>query len=140
VKQVWGLALWLLAGPAVADDTATGMINDIRAQAGQPALGYSTVLEAAARAHAQDMARKGFFDHRGSDGSDIGARVRRQGYGWCFVAENIAKGQWSLTEVMNDWIASPGHRRNLLDTRAREFALVEAGERIWVMVLAAPGC
>ncbi|GFE48489.1 hypothetical protein So717_02420 [Roseobacter cerasinus] len=130
----------LLGAAAAADPRATDVLNDYRAAAGRASLTYSAALEAAALAHARDMARVGFFDHRGSDGSGVGERVARQGYGWCFVAENIAKGQGSLDAVMQAWAGSRGHRRNMLSRQAREFALVEAPGRIWVMVLAAPGC
>lgn len=118
----------------------TRALNAYRAENARAPLAYSMTLQSAAEAHAQDMAARGFFDHRGSDGSDVGARVSRQGYGWCFVAENIAKGQPSLADVMQAWAGSQGHRRNMLSRQAQEFALVEVPGRIWVMVLAAPGC
>ena len=130
---------WLAIG-AGADPLATQALNSYRADKGRAPLAYSDRLENAARAHAQDMAARGFFDHRGSDGSNVGQRVSRQGYGWCFVAENIAKGQRSMADVVQAWANSRGHRRNMLSRQAREFALVEAPGRIWVMVLAAPGC
>lgn len=141
MKAVLALILWMVfALSAGADPYATQALNDYRASEGRQAVTYSTTLEAAARAHAQDMAERGFFDHRGSDGSTVSHRVTRQGYGWCFVAENIAKGQVSLEDVMQAWATSPGHRRNMLSQQAQDFALVEAPGRIWVMVLAAPGC
>lgn len=130
----------LLSTGVMADPVATQALNDYRAGKGRAPLTYSTTLEAAASVHARDMAARGFFDHQGSDGSSVGTRVTRQGYGWCFVAENIAKGQGSLAEVIQGWANSRGHRRNMLARQAREFALVEAPGRIWVMVLAAPGC
>ncbi len=133
-------ALSLCGAGAEADPKAIQALNDYRASNGRAALAYSPRLEAAALAHASDMAAQGFFDHRGSDGSTVGGRVRRQGYGWCFVAENIAQGQLSLAEVMQAWADSRGHRRSMLAREAREFALIEAPGRIWVMVLAAPGC
>ncbi|MEM9639194.1 MAG: CAP domain-containing protein [Pseudomonadota bacterium] len=130
---------WLAIG-AGADPLATQALNSYRADKGRAPLAYSDRLENAARVHAQDMVARGFFDHRGSDGSNVGQRVSRQGYGWCFVAENIAKGQRSMADVVQAWANSRGHRRNMLSRQAREFALVEAPGRIWVMVLAAPGC
>ena len=64
---------------------------------GRAALVYDMRLEAAARAHGQDMAARGFFSHTGSDGSDIGDRLRRAGYAFCFGAENIAAGnRWVM--------------------------------------------
>lgn len=134
------VASWGLVTAAASDPAATQALNTYRAENGRAPLAYSSVLQTAAEAHAQDMAARVFFDHRGSDGTDVGMRVAQQGYGWCFVAENIAKGQASLGEVMQAWAASQGHRRNMLARQAQEFALVEAPGRIWVMVLAAPGC
>lgn len=139
-RTLTALLLGVLAQGAAADPVATQVLNEYRRQQGQPEVRYSKPLEAAATGHALDMARGAFFDHRGSDGSSVGERVRLVGYGWCFVAENIAQGQTSLGAVMTDWANSPGHRRNMLDRRARDFALVEGPERTWVMVLAAPGC
>ncbi|MBW4707529.1 CAP domain-containing protein [Roseobacter sp. YSTF-M11] len=136
------IALILLggAGAGAADTAATEALNSFRAANNRAALSYSDLLETAALRHARDMAAWEFFDHRGSDGSDVAQRVSRTGYRWCVVAENIAKGQATLQEVMSGWANSRGHRRNMLSREVTEFALVEAPGRIWVMVLAAPGC
>ncbi len=128
------------AGIAQADTEATQALNELRAQNGRDAVSYSIVLEQAARGHARDMARNGIFSHTGSDGSDVAQRVSETGYGWCVVAENIAKGQRDLDEVMQAWADSPGHRQNMLSPDVTEFALVDETGFIWVMVLAAPGC
>lgn len=134
------LVLLTSTGMAGADSAALQALNTYRSGEGRAPVAYSTELEAAAQSHALDMARSGFFDHTGSDGSSVAQRVSRLGYGWCIVAENIAKGQQSLSEVMQAWADSPGHKRNMLSTEVTEFALVEEGDYIWVMVLAAPGC
>ena len=132
----------ILAGvtSAGADPAATAALNAFRSEQGRSPVALSRPLQRAAEAHAQDMARRGFFSHSGSSGSSVGDRVRAQGYGFCFVAENIAKGQKSLAQVMQSWAGSQGHRRNMADRRATEFALARAKGNVWVMVLAAPGC
>ncbi|KPD12252.1 CAP domain-containing protein [Phaeobacter sp. 11ANDIMAR09] len=138
------LCVSLCSGGALAKDVnrqeAVMGLNGLRAQHGLPPLGWSPRLEKAAWAHAKDMLRRGFFSHQGSNGSRVGDRVRKQGYSWCVVSENIAKGQPSLPTVMNSWRQSPGHRKNMLHREVREFALVRAQGNIWVMVLARPGC
>lgn len=121
-----------------ANPLATGELNTYRQSQGLQELSYSRKLEQAAKSHAEDMVRRGFFSHTGSDGSDVGQRVRASGYEWCFVAENIAKGQNSLDAVVTAWAQSRGHRANMLSRDAKEFALYEAADRTWVMVLAAP--
>ncbi|WP_300032199.1 CAP domain-containing protein [uncultured Roseobacter sp.] len=125
---------------ASANTVAAQALNSLRADAGLDAVRFSVQLESAAEAHATDMAQGGFFEHTGSDGSDVAARVSRTGYGWCIVAENIAKGQADLDEVMRAWAGSDGHRRNMLSREVSEFALVQGPDLIWVMVLARPGC
>jgi uncharacterized protein YkwD len=98
------------------------------------------MLENAATRHAVDMASRQFFSHTGSDGSDVAERVTQTGYRWCVVAENIAQGQRGLMEVMEDWSASPPHRKNMLSREVTEFALVQGAGFVWVMVLAAKDC
>jgi len=128
----------LMALPVVADPTATRAVNDLRASAGKAAVAYSPNLERAAQAHARDMARRGFFAHQGSNGSSVSDRVTAQGYKWCFVAENIAKGQRDLRQVMQSWTTSKGHYKNMVHRSVREFGLARAKGNIWVMVLASP--
>jgi len=127
-----------MAVASVADPATLAAINAERAAQNRAPLVYNTKLEAAARAHAEDMVRAGFFAHAGSDGSDIGQRLDRVGYRYCFGAENIAAGQRSLPEVMASWLGSRGHRRNILHRQAEAVGLARAPGNIWVMVLAAP--
>ncbi len=96
-------------------------LNAQRATNGRAALGADSRLAAAAQAHAADMAAKGFFSHRGSNGSTMAQRITAQGYGKCFMAENIASGQQGEAEVLTTWMNSPGHRANILDPRARGY-------------------
>lgn len=128
----------MTVSPAAANPAATEAVNAMRAGKGRPALSYAPALAQAARAHAEDMAQRGFFDHRGSDGSDVGDRTRRAGYRWCWAAENIAWGQRSLDRALATWAASPGHARNMLSRKARAFGIARGKGNIWVMVLAAP--
>ncbi len=133
---VFATVLW--AGVVSADPAVLAAVNAERSAQNRAPLIYDSALEAAARAHAQDMARAGFFDHTGSDGSDIGQRLTRAAYRFCFGAENIAAGQRDLTEVMAAWMASRGHRRNILHRKAEAVGLAQAPGNLWVMVLAAP--
>ncbi|SMX43219.1 CAP domain-containing protein [Maliponia aquimaris] len=133
-----GLPAPVAAAPGSAVfSTSSGVqaLNGFRADNGLGPLVVSPALEKAARAHARDMARRGFFDHSGSDGSTVMDRARRAGYSPCYIAENIARGQRSLAEVMDGWATSPGHRRNMLSANATEFGLVRGEGDIWVMVL-----
>ncbi|TNF58102.1 MAG: CAP domain-containing protein, partial [Rhodobacteraceae bacterium] len=113
-RLIAALLLGLWTGAALADPAVLAAVNALRAEAGRPALAYSERLAAIADGHARDMGARSFFSHRGSDGSDLGQRARRGGYRYCFIAENIARGQPDLRAVVGAWAGSPGHRRNML--------------------------
>ena len=134
------LVMLLLSLPLAAAAEPGEFVNTFRAQQGLPALRYSPTLEAVARDHATDMAQRGFFSHRGSDGSRLAQRAKRRGYNYCRVAENIARGHQARAAVMQGWFNSPGHRRNILLPDVREYAVVRAPGDVWVMVLGRRGC
>lgn len=134
------LTVIMALGLPASAQQARQMLNGMRSEKGLGQVQPSPRLEKAAMAHAMDMSRNGFFSHEGSDGSQVMTRVRRTGYGPCVVAENIAHGQRSLTEVMAAWANSKGHRRNMLNKRVTEYGLVKAPGNYWVMVLATSGC
>lgn len=102
-----------------------------------PPLIWDSRLEAAAERHSRDMAEHDHFAHRGTDGTDPGERVRRVGYDWRAVGENIARYQRSVDEVVEDWLASPGHCRQLLDAGYLEIGAAEHGN-YWTQVFGVP--
>ncbi|WP_439143710.1 CAP domain-containing protein [Planktotalea sp.] len=114
-------------------------VNAFRLANGQTALAADARLARAAQAHADDMSANAFFSHTGQNGSSVGDRVKLQGYGFCFVAENIAQGQKGALEALEGWQKSAGHRRNLLSGNATQFAMAQSAD-YWVMVLGKPGC
>ena len=134
IATVMAAVLLLGAGAQMAQADA---FNDYRKANGAKALGYSKKLERAALKHAQDMARNGFKSHTGSDGSDVGKRVRRAGYKWCQVSENITWGRSNYAKAIAAWDASAGHKKNMLRRQSREFGVAEVNG-IWVMVFARP--
>ncbi len=89
-------------------------VNVQRASHGLASLTAHRTLDHTAQVHAEDMAAHGFMSHQGTDGSDVAQRASRSGYFYVLVAENVARGQASVTEVVQDWMGSPGHRANIL--------------------------
>lgn len=134
--------------PPVADapawDAMLNAVNDVRAEGATcgsqwhaPArpLVWDARLERAARHHAQDMAEHDHFAHRGTDGSRTGERVRRVGYDWRIVGENLARHQTSVRQVIGDWLESPSHCRQLLSPEMLEIGAAEV-EGYWTQVFA----
>lgn len=127
-------------GQPVARSEIGSLLNSERSAKGLSRLSSSGRLTNAAQGHADDMAAKGYFSHQSADGRQLGDRVRALGYRYCAVAENIAQGQDDVAEVVQAWMASSGHRRNILDPELTEFGVGRAAGRYWVLVLARPGC
>ncbi|WP_298435645.1 CAP domain-containing protein [uncultured Jannaschia sp.] len=126
------LALGAQAGPM-------GAATAYRAAAGLAPVADDARLMRAAQAQANHMARRGRIGHDGPGGSTVFERVRDAGFKACFAAENVAAGQGDLGAVMRDWLASSGHRRNILDRRVTHGAVAAAQARgtvYWTMVLA----
>ena len=90
---------------------------------GCAALRLNTVLARVARAHSQDMAENNYFAHNSQDGTSPFTRMSRAGYKYTIAAENIAGGQQTPAAVMAAWMASQGHRENILDCRLTELGV-----------------
>jgi len=90
------------------------LTNEYRAEYGLSPLIWDETLANAARLHSNDMADNNFMAHEGSDGSTIGERITHAGWTWRLVRENVAVGQDSPEMVVDGWINSPGHRKNIL--------------------------
>jgi uncharacterized protein YkwD len=109
-----------------------------------PALIRSAELDAAAEAHARDMAARGYFDHVAPDGATPTERLARTGYRWSLSGENIAYGKMTPAEVVRGWLASPGHCANVMEPRFREtgFGIASGSSTetplYWVQTLASP--
>lgn len=131
--------LYLWAGMAAADDDAAAieMLQAQRAAHGLHPVQPHPQLMAAAQIHAHDMARHGFLSHRGSDGSDLAARIRRQGFCYRAANENVASGYQASVLAMQGWFASPGHRRNALSRDVTHYGFARVA-RSWVMVMGRP--
>lgn len=72
-------------------------------------------LRTAARLHSQDMAINDYFDHVSQDGRMLNDRITATGHPGGFVGENIAFGQSNAAEVVQGWLDSPGHCRNMMN-------------------------
>ncbi len=128
------------------------IINAARAEEGCGPLKLNAKLMAAAQTHATNMAEKDFFGHSNKDGSKFSGRVKKQGYKYHMVAENIAAGQSSAEQVAYDWLGSAGHRKNIMTCKLKDTGIAvgyQADDKpimgnskpfyyYWVQVFAAP--
>ncbi|MFE7935435.1 CAP domain-containing protein [Streptomyces sp. NPDC057456] len=109
------------ATPAVA--RVVDLVNSERAKVGCSPVILNAKLSQAAQAHSADMASHNTMSHTGSDGSDPGQRITRTGYLWSTYGENVAYGYSTPEQVMAGWMASAGHKRNILDCGFKEIGV-----------------
>lgn len=89
--------------------------NAARAQQGLPALKLDTRVTSTAQTKALDMATNRYFSHTSPTLGSPFDQMKKEGISYRRAAENIAMGQRSAKEVVDAWMASPGHRANILD-------------------------
>ncbi|OGJ63969.1 hypothetical protein A3C37_02515 [Candidatus Peribacteria bacterium RIFCSPHIGHO2_02_FULL_53_20] len=110
-------------------------VNKQRQEAGVRPLQRNLKLQASAQAYAEDMKNRNFFSHESPEGETPQNRIQRGGYGnvtaqncdcRSFTAafgENLARGQQTVEDVMQDWMDSPTHRANILTERFKEIGI-----------------
>ena len=103
------------------------LLNAERRARGLGSLSPDGRLRAAALGHSRDMVAKRYFGHRSRSGTSPAARIRAAGaiprQGAWIVGENLAWGSGSLAtpaKIVDAWMASPGHRANILRRSFRE--------------------
>lgn len=119
---------------------AEGQIALERRANGLSPLAADRRLEKAAIQQARYMSTSGKMEHTALRGRDFVSRMDANGIA-APAAENLAHGRFDVARVIEVWMASPPHRRNMLDGRFGKFGLGYVGgaddRRYWAMVLAA---
>ena len=103
------------------------LVNRVRSSGGDVPLQPNGDLHEAAQGHSADMVLGNYFEHMSPGGSSPLDRMRASGYlsgasGSWEIGENIAFGtlqEATPQAVVARWMASPGHRANILDARYR---------------------
>lgn len=100
------------------------LTNEQRRKNGLPALQADTKLNSVAQMKSVDMQQKGYFSHTSPTYGSPFDMMRDQGVSYRTAGENIAQGQRTPQEVVNAWMNSEGHRKNIL---SRNFTHIGVG-------------
>lgn len=106
-----------------AEDAKTGdfaqqvaeLVNQERAKAGLKPVQMDAALSKVALAKAQDMSANNYFDHNSPTYGSPFDMMKQYGIQYSTAGENIAMGQQSPQEVMQQWMNSEGHRQNIMN-------------------------
>ena len=91
------------------------LVNEERGKIGIPPVALNSVLSRVADDYACLMIHEDFFSHRDPDGYGPGERAIQGGYIFLRLGENLAAGQTTPEQAMEEWMSSEeGHRENIL--------------------------
>lgn len=111
------------------------LVNAYRAENGLAALVLDRSLCRAADIRAEEI--KSVFSHTRPDGSGWVSVLALLGIEYSGAGENLACGQSSPSEVMNAWIASSGHRANILGSSFTKIGIgvsSDGGRLCWTQI------
>lgn len=110
--------------PAPTEDMRgiVALVNEIRKERGLKLLKFDPLLSAAAQAKADDMINKGYFAHVSPNGETVTTFVRKAGYQYSMVLENLGHefkaqpgtGYTAVNATLNAWYNSPTHFENIV--------------------------
>ena len=98
--------------------------NEVRQKNGFSTLTWENCLRDVSRGHSADMLVRNYFDHNSPEGRTPFDRIRAGcRFPWSMAGENIWMGsgypagdvRQLARIVVDNWMSSPGHRRNLLN-------------------------
>ena len=129
--------IWLATAPLEALAGPEGQllerVNQVRAEHKLIELAPSQDLARVARAHAEDMARRGYLSHVNPEGENPLERAEAAGIsGFRLFAENIGAtsvGGDRVQIIVEEWMRSHDHRENVLNPafNTSGVGVVEAG-------------
>jgi uncharacterized protein YkwD len=104
-----------------SETTLLGAMNQVRLTHGLAPLKEDATLEGTARAHTRWMLHSGEFTH-----GNFGSRILHSHARGHIFGENLAWGEGPASgaeAIVQAWLASPEHRRNLLSPSFRRIGL-----------------
>ena len=109
---------------------AFNLQNAERAKAGLPAMAWNDTLYEACKVRAKEIVTN--WSHTRPNGGSYSDLI--EGLPWTSSGENIAKGTTSPSNVVASWMASLGHRANILETNTHAAVAYYGG--YWVTIFA----
>lgn len=99
------------------------LVNETRADHELAPLADAPILQSSSQAKAQDMAKHDYFAHDGPDGRNFKYFLSQAGYEYHLAGENLAMGFSDARAVVNAWIKSPLHYRNIIEPDFKEMGM-----------------
>lgn len=105
------------------EDQVVQLVNQERARYGLNPLKSNWELARVARYKSQDMIDRKYFDHNSPTYGTPFQMMKSFGISYRSAGENIAAGQSTPNEVVQAWMNSEGHRKNILSSTFTEIGV-----------------
>ncbi|MFC0418341.1 SafA/ExsA family spore coat assembly protein [Cytobacillus solani] len=105
------------------EDQVVQLVNQERAKYGLNPLKSNWELARVARYKSQDMIDRKYFDHNSPTYGTPFQMMKSFGISYRSAGENIAAGQATPYEVVQAWMNSEGHRKNILSSTFTEIGV-----------------
>lgn len=103
--------------------TLIDLTNKERVEKNLQPLAVNTQLNIAAENKAYDMINYDYFEHFSPDGRSPWSFIKATGYNYTVAGENLAMDFATSEGVVKAWMASEGHRKNILRDNYEEIGL-----------------
>lgn len=110
------------------------LTNNERAKYGLQPLKIDLKLSEVARTKSSDMKKNGYFSHTSPTYGSPFDMMKQFGVQYRAAGENIAKGQRSPQEVVNAWMNSEGHRKNILNSNFTHIGVGHVEGNYWTQM------
>ena len=107
-------------------EALVGEMNRERASHGLKPLRINDQLSAAALDRIDDMLAKHYFSHTSPDGIQPWTWADKRGYDYREFGENLAVGYRTPESIVDGWMHSPEHRKNVLNSAFEEVGVAVA--------------
>ena len=111
------------------------LVNLERTKNNLQPLSTKSEINQIAEQRAEELAELFSDEHTRPDGRGYDTIITDYGLEYSYVGENIAEGNVSVDEIMNEWLNSPAHRANILSPNYENMGvgIYEKGdEKYWV--------
>lgn len=99
------------------------LVNKERAKNNLSPLMLNNSLSNVAQLKSEDMKNKNYFDHTSPTYGSPFDMMKKFNISYKYAGENIAKGQKTAEAVVNAWMNSEGHRKNILNSKFTDMGI-----------------
>jgi uncharacterized protein YkwD len=130
----FGLFIFLPVVKVSADSITTQrviqLVNKERLAQGFNALVENTVLDKTAQDKANDMIKNDYFAHTSPSGTSPWHWFEKNSYDYKYAGENLAINFTDADSQQKAWMASPSHRKNILNPNYKDIGVAVAKGKV----------